>query len=493
MGIMRSLNFLIAFFAFLSVNGQQSCIDAITSREHIHDKVVDLSSPDFYGRLSGSAGYDSAAAYVADFFQEIGLKPAFDTGFLQEFKVEFNEILQPEFLKYFFKRNESTYQLGKDYIFRGFSGAGHIKCEMVFCGYGISMPEAGYDDYEGMDVTNKIVLAFKYNPGWKIDGNPWAQTSIREKTALAKEKGALGIVFLPVVHVSNPQKPIGSVMHGKGVHLKEMPQLQISLDVADQWFSNTGLSLFRLQDSIDQYKQPFSRQLNGEIEIMVHTNYSERKYTYNVAGILEGSDPVLKNEFVILGAHLDHVGQQAGKVFFPGANDNASGVASIMTIAEALSTCKTKPKRSIVFVAFAAEENGLLGSRFFMKNTPVQVEQITAMLNMDCVAYGDSIMVGSGKSFPALYNLAVKNDAKYTNAMVKRTWRGGGADAQAFFESQIPTLYFVTTNSYAHLHLPTDLPQTLNKELHRKITMLAYYTLLSAAGENYKKERPVIN
>ena len=213
--------------------------------------------------------------------------------------------------------------------------------------------------------------------------------------------------------------------------------------------------------------------------------------TMNVVGLLEGSEPLLKNEYLVVGAHLDHVGSQAGEIFAPGANDNASGSTAALEIARAFVNSGIQPKRSIIFVLFASEELGLVGSTFFVNQSPVSLNKIVAMLNLDCIGYGDSIQVGNGKSSPKLWNIARRQDSLYTKMMVEATWNGGGADAGPFHDKGIPAAYFVTTNSYAHLHYMTDTPETLNKSLFEKITKLAYLTAFDVADGIYIREEVI--
>ena len=210
----------------------------------------------------------------------------------------------------------------------------------------------------------------------------------------------------------------------------------------------------------------------------------------NIVGLLDGSDPKLKNEYLIIGAHLDHVGSQAG-LLFPGANDNVSGSAAVIELAKAFQTSEIKPKRSIMFLLFAGEEQGLFGSKYFVENLKIDSNKIVAMFNLDSVGYGDSIQVGSGKTSPILWNIARKIDEKKFGLMVKDTWGGGGADLTPFYEKGIPGLYFVSKYSYDHLHQPSDMPETLNPELYEKIVKLAYLMAREVADGNYKREKIV--
>ena len=219
------------------------------------------------------------------------------------------------------------------------------------------------------------------------------------------------------------------------------------------------------------------------MDIDVKTNYTKEKEVSNVCGILQGSDPKLRDEFIIIGAHLDHVGSQAGKVYFPGANDNGSGSSALLQIVRAITSLKPNPKRSICFIFFACEEQGMNGSIYFANNLPFPKEKASTMINMDCVGYGDSIQVNGGDNFKDMWEKVKTIDRNNSRLLVSRSGGGGGADAQPFFDKGIKTLYFVTTNSYAHLHQLSDLPETLNQHLFESTTRLAFLTLLEFANE----------
>jgi len=309
----------------------------------------------------------------------------------------------------------------------------------------------------------------------------------REKARVALEHGAIGIMFVSFPNDSNPQEPIGSVMHGSGKQVG-IPQIHINLPVADDFFEGNSLSLMDLQTKIDSQKSTFSIALKTEAKIFVKTDYLKEKETVNVIGIYPGSDKNLKDEFIVLGAHLDHVGGQAGEIYFPGANDNASGSAALLEISRMIANNKIETKRSIMFVLFASEESGLEGAEFLSKNLGIDTNKIIAMLNMDCIAHGDSIQLGNGKSVPKLWQLAKSIDSENSKLTINTTWSGGGADATPFHEKGIPTLYFVTKNSYTHLHCLSDKVETLNPKLYEEITKLSFQTTLEVAKDNYERE-----
>lgn len=453
--------------------------------------VTFLSSEALEGRNPGTAGYELAASYMASKFSDLKLIPLGDSGYYQLLKVESNEILSPyKFNLLAGKESVKEYKLGSDFVFRGFTGADSMKAKVLFCGYGIYDPDNGYDDYDStINAAGKILMMFKQNPQWKNGDTDWPDGGIRSKALVARQHRARAILFVSLPNDKNPQKLIGSTLHGEGYQQPNMPLLQISSDAANDILSRTGYSISQLQTLIDSSKKSFSLETDTSVELLVKTKYQEEAITENIIGMIEGTDTTLRNQYIVIGAHLDHVGQQAGEIYFPGANDNASGSAAVLEIARTFVKQKIKPKRSVIFVLYASEEQGLLGSKFFADHLPVPADSIVAAINMDCIAFGDSIQIGNGKSWPELWSFVNTIDEKITKRMVDRTWGGGGADLGALHDLGIPGAYFVTTKSYTHLHQTTDIPETLNRSLYEKIVKLAYATVYSLSMNQYQREK----
>ena len=466
-----------------------SGLESIKSDELLSTVKI-LASAEFDGRLPGSEGYNKAANFVAERFVQLGLIPAGEEAFFQYLNVEYNKIDTPAVFNLIMNNNSYHYILGKDFVLRGFTGSGNFTLPVAFCGYGISRPDLGYDDYEGIDVGGKIVLVFKQNPEWRINDEAWGQEYPREKSIVAKKHGARGILFVSRPNDEKPQPLIGSMMHGEGEQIDSFPQLHISIEAANDFLSLIDISINECQTRIDEKKTPFSFLTMWSAEIVVNAQYEKSAKTMNVVGRIEGTDSELKEEYLVISAHLDHVGSQAG-LLFPGANDNASGSAAVLELAEAFQLSSLKPKRSILFVLFASEEQGLFGSKHFVENIKIDSEKIVAMFNFDSIGSGDSIQVGNGKSSPELWNLARKIDKENFNLVVEDTWNGGGADLTPFYETGIPGLYFVSKYSYEHLHLPTDTPETLNLDLLDNIVRLAYLTARAVADGNYEREEVI--
>lgn len=483
--IMIKKTFITTFFLTIYLfSSFISAQDLSIKSSELLKTVSYLSSPELQGRIPGHVGYETAANFIADEFEKMNLKKYMKDGYKQKLLVEYNEIKSQVVFNIINREgNKTKYKLGDDFILRGFTGSGKFKADVVFAGYGISQPDKGYDDYAGIDVKGKVVLVFKYNPAWKIGEVPFDNGNPREKTQVAKDHGAIGVLMVSFPNDKIPQAPIGSLINGKGEQLLDMPQIHIDLPLADNLFEGSGTTLKMMQSAIDTEKRPHSIALLNKVKIEVKAEYKKEVETWNIAGIIEGSDPVLKNEYIILGAHLDHVGGQGdGEIYFPGANDNASGSAAVLEIGRTLSKLENKPKRSIIIVLFASEELGLNGSTFFANNLNIPKENIKSMFNMDCVGYGDSIQVGGGIDNKEMWDLAKSIDDKNDRLMTSNTWKGGGADAEPFYRNGIKTLYFVTTNSYAHLHKLSDKVETLNAKLFEAITRLTYRTLYEAAN-----------
>ncbi len=460
-------------------------LDAIDADALMAD-VKTLAAPEFSGRLAGSPGYEAAARWAARRFDRLDLEPGGEDGdYLQRLTIEHNEIDGEPGLRLAIGDTTIVAELGEDFLCRGFTGSGDVDARVVFAGYGLSAPDRGYDDYADLDVAGKVVAMFKPNPGWSPDSVAWDRASgtPRARARTARDHGAVAVLWFGLPRDENdrfPQGPIGSVLHGPGEHVADVPHLELHARLAERMLGGAGSSA-RLVAAIDSTRTPHSRPLPVRAALQVEAVYDQERETCNVVGVLPGSDPELKDEALVIGAHLDHVGRQSPDVYFPGANDNASGAAAVLRLAEAFATAPERPRRSLVFVLFAGEESGLVGAKHHAANPVVPAERTVAMFNLDCVAHGDSIRVGGGQSNRAHWRIARELDARHARLMTAATWKGGGADATPFHENGIPTLYWVTTNSYTHLHRPSDTPETLDRDLFTELVRLAYRTARAVA------------
>ncbi|MHB8080045.1 MAG: M28 family peptidase [Candidatus Krumholzibacteriia bacterium] len=448
-----------------------------------------LAGPACDGRLPGTAGYDSAAAWAAARFARLGLRPGGDAGgWRQDYPTEVNVVRTARLALARANGAVRDCRLGDDFVCRGFTGSGRTSAPVVFVGYGLSLPELGYDDYAGVDVAGKVALAFKQPPGWRLPGGGWGDAHLpRPKAAVAAAHGASALLLVSLSDSVQGGLPIGSLLEGPGPDVRALPQLHVSLAVAESLLAGSGATLADLRRQIDATRQPASRPLPGAVELTVESAYSPAATTGNVVAILPGRDAALAGEVVLIAAHLDHVGSQGGELRFPGANDNASGVAAVLALARAF-VADGPARRTVVFALFAGEEQGLLGARFHAAHPAVPLARTVALLNLDCVAHGDSVQLGNGLSAPRLWALARGLDAAGERLSVAGTWGGGGADAVPFHEAGVPALYFATTHSYTHLHRPSDTPETLNGPLQAGLVRLAYRVAREVADGGYARE-----
>ncbi len=251
----------------------------------------------------------------------------------------------------------------KDFLPLLYSDSGDRTAETVFAGWGISAPEIGYDDYAGLDVNGKFVLCFRGTP----DADPKYQHYDEHRTRMrtAKDKGALGIVYIYDEIASNPN----------GDFLEGFTPAMISVKVMDAVLEDAGSTAAELKKALTTWKRPISFPLRAKIRLAVASRHFPQAVGYNVVGYIEGSDPRLRRECVVIGGHFDHTGAHMG-LLFPGADDNASGSASCMEAGKAFAALARKPKRSVVIALFGGEELGLQGSTWFVDHVPGPFDKV---------------------------------------------------------------------------------------------------------------------
>jgi len=477
---MKKLFFWILFGSWGYFYAQTPAVLIDTMMYHLQE----LTSPKYEGRLSGTVGYDLAKDYTVNLFKMYGLQP-YKGAMVEELFTEVN-VIKSALFETEFQGEKRVYELGKDYACRGFSGSGAVVGEAVFCGYGVSSDD--YDDYKNVDVKDKIVVIMKGTPTFlpsSINGNFYYA---RDKARVAEQKGAKAIVIITMPGERDTATVQGSVMCGKPPHLAHFPMIQPHYNCGKNIFATENVSLSELLQKINETKQPQSFTMRQKMYISVDADYNPKEKTYNVVGMIEGSDPKLKDEYIIVGAHLDHVGKQGTDLIFPGADDNGSGVVAVLEAARIFNLLEEKPKRSLLFVLFACEESGLTGATHFV-NSFTPIEKMVAFVNMDCSGTGDSIRIHGGKSFPQLWQLVFEKDAKYTQFMSVFSAGDPGADATPFMKIGIPCAYFTCVNGYQQLHQPTDTVENINTVLLEKHAVLFLEVLRELGRGVYHGEK----
>jgi hypothetical protein len=457
-------------------------------REAMKKALYELASPEFEGRLTGTDGYALAVRYASERFRAAGLTPGGPEGsFVQPFTVEANNVTGPMELRIEHDGwSGAPYRFGRDYVARGFTGTGRIEnADVVFVGYGLVDAEQGWDDYAGLDAQGKVALMFMGAP--RGSGNWGEKSRPRFKASVAAERGVRGILLIDDPGPAT-LSPIVSVYHGQeGEHQEQMPLLSIRNTIADDLLYGTSHTAVSLRQQIADTGSPFPLDLDTRVTLEAGAEYTAEATTWNVVGWVAGSDPSVADEYIIVGGHLDHVGQQAG-VVFAGAQDNASGSIMIMAMAEAMAKSAIKPRRSVCFVLFAGEELFLLGSEYFAANPPRPISEAVGMMNLDMVGTGPRLRMDGGASTPIFQQFVIDADRLHggfdLEAQDPTPARPGASDHSAFINAGVPTVYFHSSGAPGRGHTATDVPENIDYDAFYRTSLVVYLTLFQMADRD---------
>ncbi len=465
--------FLSVLFIFqFSVFAQNDSNPEITAKE-IKAHLTYLASDEMKGRFTGSKECLEAAEYIQNEFKQYGLKPLFNKSYLQSYPfIETIKMSEDNSLS--FTQNGNTVKpiLNEGYITAPFSGSARVKGSLVFAGYGISASNLNYDDYKNIDVKGKIVIVMRNSPEYNVPHSKFDQYSaLRYKASNARDKGATGIIFVNGFEPKDEEDKLIDFKYDRAGAIEDFCAVQVKRNYVVNLLKAAGKDFASLQNLIDSSKSPASFEIN-DASASIQTGIKEvEKNSWNVAGYLEGNDPDLKNQYVVIGAHFDHLGMgQTGSLYrgdtpmvHNGADDNASGTVGLLEIAEKFASVKKSLKRSIIFVSFSGEELGLLGSNYFVNHSPIPTSNMVAMLNMDMIGRlndkNQLIVYGTGTSdnFKDLLN-------KYNNYNFDLTFNDEGfgpSDQSSFYGKEMPVLFFFT-GTHSDYHMPTDDADKIN-------------------------------
>jgi hypothetical protein len=358
-----------------------------------------LTSPALQGRLSLAKGSEEAAHWIAKEFEKAGLK-AIGGSYLQPVPlIEFETNREQSGITV--HRNGSAQTFHAPDAVANFPKDLDASAPVVFAGFGITAPELDYDDYAGVDVHGKIVLVFDHEPqendaSSRFNGKGNTRyAGAYAKTLNAQRHGAIAVLVIPEPnrqHLSNaerlakvrsPQQRAriaSQALVDSAIHI---PLFSISEKIGDDLLGGQGKVL---QSAIDANLKPQSKELPGATVDLKVVNGSVRQgTTYNVAGLIEGSDPTVKAETVIFSAHSDHDGPAPDGKYYPGADDNGSGTVGVVELARAFAANDIKPRRSLLFIVYAAEERGLLGSYYYAAHPLRPLETTREVINFDMI------------------------------------------------------------------------------------------------------------
>ncbi|MBN2414232.1 M20/M25/M40 family metallo-hydrolase [bacterium] len=447
-----------------------------------------LSSPGFGGRLTGSPGFTAAAQWVAGYLERWGLQPAGDAStYFQTFEIPWVEVKDAGALGLHLSGNDGEmldkwYRPVADFYPGTNSDSGSVTAEVIYAGHGVTAPERGYDDYAGIDVRGKIVLIDIDVPVSRDDDQyaDWVPYCYHQyKLNNAAAHGAAGLLY--VNHIANP-----NTSYNEG-----LIYCHISGAVAEDIFFNTGKSYSGVKKRIQDTRSPASFATGKTVTITAHTVFHPRGEGCNVAGLIPGSDPKLKEEVIIVGGHLDGVGDLG--FLLPGALDNGSGVANMMEAARALAQSPVAPKRSILFLFIGGEECGLLGSQLYCRNPLFPKENTVAYFNLDMVGTGSGLRVGGVESFPLIEACFTRANDQYIHRPLRVSeYREPGvgrprSDGVIFAREGYRSFSFGTfrqegdPRTPTYYHHPLDRIDTLDPEIMEDVAKLMYLGLTRMA------------
>jgi len=511
--------FIISSYADNAAPASLSEAEKTITVDDLKTHITYLASDELGGRDSGTKGCEQAAEYIRKHYVKYGLKPFGDKiegkserSFFQNFNIGGTATLAKNGNHLFINRGKEKDSFVAKSQFLPFSASANQEVKdkkIIFAGYGITNPEKGYDDYAGINVKDKIVVILRYDPAESTAETyqPTIHAYIRTKIKNALDHGAAGMIMVngPNSKQAADDDPLfglrglGNIKNESGVlvHAKR--------DFLNKLLEGTDQNPSEIQSKIDKTKNPVSFEIRDKT-LTLSTNLKRtEQLTANVIGVLEGSDPELKNEYIVFGGHYDHLGlghtgslggKKARKQIHNGADDNASGTAAILEIAEAISQLNERPKRSIMFINFTAEEKGLIGSRYFVQNPSVPIESIKAMMNADMIGrYRKKIGLnigGVGTSTPFKDILVDKKNENLDLVLNINQHGMAPSDQMSFIGKDIPALFYFT-GLHKQYHSPQDDTETINFTDQKKICIHMLRTIQDLANFDGKFDFIKIN
>lgn len=456
-----------------------------------------LASDALEGRKPGLKGNLEAAEYIAKQFQQIGLQPLGENGtYFQNFEVVTDLTLgEHNSLTSTSGKKKTSYKVQSDFMPIGFSSDTTISGDIVFVGYGISAKDLKYDDYENVNVKNKIVIALRGTPDGDSPHSEFGKyAAVRFKATQARLAGAAGIIFVSP-STEDSADALMTLRYDNSFASSGIVALSATRNVINQWLKSSKQTVDKLSQEIAKSKKPHSFVLKKQSATITSEIIQVKAKTQNVVAVLK-SNSSLPNEHLIIGAHYDHLGyggEGSGSLapdlheIHNGADDNASGTSSLIEIARQLSQKKEILKRDILFIGFSAEEMGLLGSAYYTAHPILPLEQAITMINLDMVGRlkDKKLSVqGTGTStnwetLSTTYN-PVKtvydangnstSDTTFSLSFVKDGF--GPSDHASFYGKDIPVLFYFT-GVHEDYHKPSDDYDKINYDGMRDIVFYA--------------------
>ncbi len=509
----------LAACAVLPAAGEDAVKPLATGARMMEYAAV-LAADDMQGRKSGTDGYQRAADWVAARFAEWGLAPAGeDGGYFQQVEIEGYEWRtgRPELCV----AGREFHLDDEDFALRSGSTPGvTVEAEIVFAGYGIAAPDKGLDEYAGLDAAGKIVLVLAGSPHDALETRDWPprraerreapaedewreQATLRAKARTAYDKGAAALlVYEPAAAAERGGRARRPWRQEEDAFVPERAFLCLS--IAERVFrqilrtdpqeSPRGFTR-RMEQARREIegKQARSRstgvaaRLKGYDQAIAYSKEKGNNRAPNVLAKIPGVDPLLKDQYVLLGAHLDHVGMSDGYVY-NGADDNVSGVTVVLEVGRALKESGFQPLRTVILACWCGEELGLLGSNHFTSHPcdGVSMDRVVASFTADMVGMGDKLGASGAQNFPSIWGVIQRDQDPEIMKIVEPSEGGpGGSDHSAFIVQGIESLFLIGSGGADHpdYHQPEDDAAKLDAELLRKTAQFVAQGIMNLANE----------
>src|SRR6201987_4492341 len=489
--------FLALFAISASAIGYSQALGTADPAQYLDD-IKSLTTPAMEGRGAGTKGIARAASLLEKHYKHLGLQPAGTHSYLQPFSVitgaklkSHNRITVDN------GAQKSDLKLNQDFVPFSFSSSGSAAAPLVFAGLGATAEEFGYDDYAGLDVKDKIILILRYEPsGFAAKSGNAGLTrhaQLITKAINARNHGAKAIILVNGRLGDGEEDLLTRFGSVSGPENTGIILVQVKNQIANEWLKAAGNPLPDFQLGIEHSNKPQSFTFPDQLHVSINVDIETTRATVdNVLAYLPGKT----DEYVIIGAHYDHLGygnadslapSQIGQIH-PGADDNASGTAGVLELARLFAPMKGQLPRGILFASFAGEELGLLGSAHWVQNPTLPIEKAVAMLNMDMIGRikdGKVFIGGVGTGS----TLKIELEQAQAGSNFKIEYSPGGysaSDHTSFVTKRIPVLFFFS-GLHSDYHKPSDTWDKINSQSAARLVDVVGGTALQLASAS---ERP---
>ncbi len=465
-----------AFIALIACSWENHDSDEITTAELQHH-IEYLASEKLEGRMPGSVGDQKATEFILKEFQSNNLNLYEDSG-KQTFKIVLgNKPGEDNSLS--FNNYNATFE--EEFVPFPFSGNGQLEKELVFAGYGFSInsQKLQWDDYKNINPDGKWVMILQGAPDIKKYQEAFrTEKDDRSKALKAKELGAGGILFITETNQDGEPEFVDPTVKEGNI---DLPVINISPQLADKLLKEKNTSVQKLRSFYKNQAKPKNFEIDQKVKAQVDLR-ENKVTTHNVIAKLPAQG---SKNYIVIGAHYDHLGYGGSNsgsrmpdtnAIHYGADDNASGVAAMLEIAEKLESIRDSLNKNIVFIGFGAEEQGLIGSKYFMEHTNIEPDNIEAMINIDMIGRlrnENSLQIGGTGSSKETDSLLKAHNKTYNFKLGFSKEGYGPSDHSSFYSYDIPVFFF-STGAHMDYHTPKDKPSKINYNGLKKVADYIY-------------------